>query len=75
VTPPAIPERLVQLPPTFSLRDKLSWAAAVNKLRNPTRASGIGLSKKFFQLVSGYDNGCGCSCRTVDLLKKIGKSL
>ena len=37
--------------------------------------SGIELNKKFFKLVSWYDNEWGYSCRTVDLLKKIAKSL
>ena len=37
--------------------------------------SGIELNKKFFKLVSWYDNEWGYSCRTVDLLKKVGKSL
>ena len=33
------------------------------------------LNQKFFKLVSGYDNEWGYSCRTVDLIKKVGKSL
>jgi len=37
--------------------------------------SGIELNKKFFKLVSWYDNEWGYSCRTVDLLKKVGASL
>jgi glyceraldehyde 3-phosphate dehydrogenase len=37
--------------------------------------SGIELSKKFFKLVSWYDNEWGYSCRTVDLVRLIGKSL
>jgi len=37
--------------------------------------SGIELNKKFFKLVSWYDNEWGYSCRTVDLLKKIGAKL
>jgi glyceraldehyde 3-phosphate dehydrogenase len=37
--------------------------------------SGIELNKKFFKLVSWYDNEWGYSCRTVDLVRKIGKSL
>ncbi|MCG3147872.1 MAG: Glyceraldehyde-3-phosphate dehydrogenase 1 [Verrucomicrobiae bacterium] len=37
--------------------------------------SGIELNKKFFKLVSWYDNEWGYSCRTVDLIKKVGKSL
>jgi len=37
--------------------------------------SGIGLNSKFFKLVSWYDNEWGYSCRTVDLLRKVGKSL
>ena len=37
--------------------------------------SGIELNKKFFKLVSWYDNEWGYSCRTVDLLKKISKNL
>ena len=34
--------------------------------------SGIELNKNFFKLVSWYDNEWGYSCRTVDLIKKIG---
>jgi len=37
--------------------------------------SGIGLSKRFFKLVSWYDNEWGYSCRTVDLLKIVGQKL
>jgi glyceraldehyde 3-phosphate dehydrogenase len=37
--------------------------------------SGIELNSKFFKLVSWYDNEWGYSCRTVDLLKKIGSKL
>jgi glyceraldehyde 3-phosphate dehydrogenase len=37
--------------------------------------SGIELSKKFFKLVSWYDNEWGYSCRTVDLIGIIGKKL
>lgn len=37
--------------------------------------SGIELSKRFFKLVSWYDNEWGYSCRTVDLLQLIGKKL
>ena len=37
--------------------------------------SGIGLSKKFFKLVSWYDNEWGYSCRTVDLIRLIAKKL
>ena len=37
--------------------------------------SGIELNKKFFKLVSWYDNEWGYSCRTVDLLKKVGAKL
>jgi glyceraldehyde 3-phosphate dehydrogenase len=37
--------------------------------------SGIELNKKFFKLVSWYDNEWGYSCRTVDLLKMVGKTL
>jgi len=37
--------------------------------------SGIGLNSKFFKLVSWYDNEWGYSCRTVALLRKVGKSL
>ncbi|MFZ1937035.1 MAG: type I glyceraldehyde-3-phosphate dehydrogenase [Thermoguttaceae bacterium] len=37
--------------------------------------SGIELSKKFFKLVSWYDNEWGYSCRTVDLVRMIGKKL
>jgi glyceraldehyde 3-phosphate dehydrogenase len=38
-------------------------------------ASGIELNKKFFKLVSWYDNEWGYSCRTVDLIKKVGAKL
>ncbi len=34
--------------------------------------SGIELNKNFFKLVSWYDNEWGYSCRTVDLVKKVG---
>jgi glyceraldehyde 3-phosphate dehydrogenase len=37
--------------------------------------SGIELSKKFFKLVSWYDNEWGYSNRTVDLVRIVGKSL
>ena len=37
--------------------------------------SGIGLSNRFFKLVSWYDNEWGYSCRTVDLVRLIGKKL
>jgi len=37
--------------------------------------SGIELSNKFFKLVSWYDNEWGYSCRTVDLVQLVGKSL
>ncbi len=37
--------------------------------------SGIELNKKFFKLVSWYDNEWGYSCRTVDLVRKIGCKL
>lgn len=37
--------------------------------------SGIGLNKKFFKLVSWYDNEWGYSCRTVDLVRKVGQRL
>jgi glyceraldehyde 3-phosphate dehydrogenase len=37
--------------------------------------SGIGLNSKFFKLVSWYDNEWGYSCRTVDLIKKVGAKL
>ena len=37
--------------------------------------SGIELNKNFFKLVSWYDNEWGYSCRTVDLVKKIGCKL
>ena len=36
---------------------------------------GIELNKKFFKLVSWYDNEWGYSCRTVDLVRMIGKKL
>jgi len=37
--------------------------------------SGIELNNRFFKLVSWYDNEWGYSCRTVDLLRLVGKSL
>ena len=37
--------------------------------------SGIELNSKFFKLVSWYDNEWGYSCRTVDLVRMIGKKL
>ncbi len=37
--------------------------------------SGIELNKNFFKLVSWYDNEWGYSCRTVDLIKKVGGKL
>jgi glyceraldehyde 3-phosphate dehydrogenase len=37
--------------------------------------SGIELNKNFFKLVSWYDNEWGYSCRTVDLVRKIGAKL
>ena len=37
--------------------------------------SGIELSNRFFKLVSWYDNEWGYSCRTVDLVRMIGKKL
>jgi glyceraldehyde 3-phosphate dehydrogenase len=37
--------------------------------------SGIELSSKFFKLISWYDNEWGYSCRTVELMKLIGKKL
>jgi glyceraldehyde 3-phosphate dehydrogenase len=37
--------------------------------------SGIELSKKFFKLVSWYDNEWGYSNRTVDLVRIVGKKL
>ncbi len=37
--------------------------------------SGIGLSNRFFKLVSWYDNEWGYSCRTVDLLRLVGSKL
>ena len=33
--------------------------------------SGIELNKRFFKLVSGYDNEWGYSCRVADLLKYV----
>jgi glyceraldehyde 3-phosphate dehydrogenase len=37
--------------------------------------SGIELSSRFFKLVAWYDNEWGYSCRTVDLIRMMGKSL
>ena len=37
--------------------------------------SGIGVGTRFFKLVSWYDNEWGYSCRTVDLVRMIGKKL
>jgi glyceraldehyde 3-phosphate dehydrogenase len=37
--------------------------------------AGIELNKKFFKLVSWYDNEWGYSCRTVDLIRKVGAKL
>jgi glyceraldehyde 3-phosphate dehydrogenase len=37
--------------------------------------SGMELNKRFFKLVSWYDNEWGYSCRTVDLLQMVGKKL
>jgi glyceraldehyde 3-phosphate dehydrogenase len=37
--------------------------------------SGIELSKRFFKLVAWYDNEWGYSCRTVDLVRLVGKKL
>jgi len=37
--------------------------------------SGIELNKKFFKLVSWYDNEWGYSCRTVDLVRIVGGKL
>jgi len=37
--------------------------------------SGIELNKKFFKLVSWYDNEWGYSCRTVDLVRIVGRKL
>ncbi len=37
--------------------------------------SGIELNKNFFKLVSWYDNEWGYSCRTVDLVRKVGCKL
>ena len=37
--------------------------------------SGIELSKRFFKLVAWYDNEWGYSCRTVDLIRMVGKKL
>jgi len=39
------------------------------------KGSGIELSNRFFKLVSWYDNEWGYSCRTVDLLRLVGKKL
>ena len=39
------------------------------------QGSGIELNKRFFKLVSWYDNEWGYSCRTVDLIRLIGKKL
>ena len=37
--------------------------------------SGIELNKRFFKLVSWYDNEWGYYCRCVDLIQKVGKKL
>lgn len=37
--------------------------------------SGIGLSSRFFKLIAWYDNEWGYSCRTVDLIRLVGKGL
>jgi glyceraldehyde 3-phosphate dehydrogenase len=37
--------------------------------------SGIELNSKFFKLISWYDNEWGYSCRTVELVKMVGKKL
>ena len=37
--------------------------------------SGIELSNRFFKLISWYDNEWGYSCRTVDLVRMVGKKL
>jgi glyceraldehyde 3-phosphate dehydrogenase len=37
--------------------------------------SGIELNKRFFKLVSWYDNEWGYSCRCVDLIRLVGKKL
>jgi glyceraldehyde 3-phosphate dehydrogenase len=39
------------------------------------KKAGIGLNSKFFKLVSWYDNEWGYSCRTVQLVQKVGASL
>jgi glyceraldehyde 3-phosphate dehydrogenase len=36
--------------------------------------SGIELNKNFFKLVSWYDNEWGYSCRTVDMIQRLGKA-
>ncbi|NLF08844.1 MAG: aldehyde dehydrogenase, partial [Pirellulaceae bacterium] len=37
--------------------------------------SGIELNNRFFKLVAWYDNEWGYSCRTVDLIRMVGKSM
>ncbi len=37
--------------------------------------SGIEVSKRFFKLIAWYDNEWGYSCRTVDLVRIVGKKL
>ncbi len=37
--------------------------------------SGIGLSSRFFKLIAWYDNEWGYSCRTVDLIRLVGKNM
>jgi glyceraldehyde 3-phosphate dehydrogenase len=53
----------------------LRFAFARVTYREPAAGSSTKLYKKFFKLVNWHDNEWGYSCRTVDLLQKIGKSL